>query len=165
MKSLTYQSRSAPRGTRLLQRGAVAVEFAFVIIVILMMTAGIVEFGRAFWYYNALDKATRDAARYMSALPATDMTNSTEAAAAVLKAKDMVVSAVNGARVSPVFTTTYVNITCDSGACNGAKPNTVTVSISFPIRFGEWFPFVIGPLGGQYASFNLSPLTTMRYMN
>ena len=57
MKPLTYQIRRVSRDARLLQRGAVAVEFAFVTIVILMMTAGIVEFGRAFWYYNALDKA------------------------------------------------------------------------------------------------------------
>lgn len=161
MKPLTHQT-GIPHT---LERGAVAVEFAFVSIVILMMTAGIVEFGRVFWYYNALDKATRDAARYISALPATDITNGTEAATAVLKAKNLVVSAVNGARVSPVLTTANVSIVCDADVCNGTKPSNVTVSITnFNVGVGSWFPFVLSSSGG-FGSVSLKPETTMRYMN
>ncbi|UUZ68155.1 pilus assembly protein [Polaromonas sp. P2-4] len=170
MNPLIYQSRSVQHSAHLLQRGAVAVEFAFVMIVILMMTAGIVEFGRVFWYYNALDKATHDAARYISALPATDMTDSVKASAAVATAKGLVVSAVSdsdyGARINPAITTNNVSVICDSGACNGTKPDNVSVSITgFSISIGAWIPFVIGPSGGKYAAVPLSPSTTMRYMN
>ena len=124
----------------------VAIELTFVTIVLATMTAGIVEFGRLFWYYNALDRATRDAARYLSALPATDITNGTTVAAEVSTATNLVVNAVNGARVSPVLTSSNVKINCDAGACNGTKPANVTVSITgFNVAIGGWFPFLIGP--------------------
>lgn len=165
MKLLTHKTKVNLRCPRMLERGAVAVEFAFVSIVIMMMTAGIVEFGRVFWYYNALDKATRDAARYISALPATDMMNSVNAAAAAVTAKTLVVSAVNDARVNPPLTTTNVSVICDPACNDTTKPITVTVRIDFPITIGEWFPFVKGPSGGKYASIPFSPYTTMPYMN
>jgi len=45
-----------------LARGAAVVEFAIVLTLMLLITAGIFEFGRAFEYYDALAKATRDGA-------------------------------------------------------------------------------------------------------
>jgi Flp pilus assembly protein TadG len=50
------------------QRGVAAVEFAFLIIPMLLIVFGITEFGRAMYQYNTLVKSTRDAARYLSAL-------------------------------------------------------------------------------------------------
>lgn len=170
MKPFFSHCRYARRIATSCQRGAAAVELAIVLAVLLLLAAGIIEFGRAYWYYNALDRATRDAARYLSALPATTMTSSTNIAAAVTTAQNLAVSAVSdasyGAHISPAITTSNVNVACDAGACNGTKPANVTVSITgFSITLGAWFPFVIGPSGGKYAAFNLSPHTTMRYMN
>lgn len=48
------------------QGGVVAVEFAFLLIPLLLIVFGITELGRAFYQYNTLVKATRDAARYKS---------------------------------------------------------------------------------------------------
>lgn len=48
------------------QSGAAAVEFALLIIPMLVMVFGITEFGRAMYQYNTLVKATRDATRYLS---------------------------------------------------------------------------------------------------
>lgn len=47
-------------------RGAVAVEFALVLVPLLMLVTGVAEYGRAIYQYNALTKATRDAARFLS---------------------------------------------------------------------------------------------------
>ncbi len=47
-------------------RGAVAVEFALVLIPLLMLALGAAEFGRAIYQYNTLVKATRDSVRYLS---------------------------------------------------------------------------------------------------
>jgi Flp pilus assembly protein TadG len=157
MKTFKYQDKNKIRG-------AAAVELAIVIIVMLVMTAGIVEFGRAFWYYTALDKATRDAARYLSAVPEADMVDASKAAAAVTKAKGLVVAAVNDAGVRPAVGAGDVDVACDPD-CAGSKPNNITVSISSPITLGGWFPFISGPSGGKYAGFNLSTHTTMRYMS
>lgn len=49
------------------QGGVVAVEFAILLIPMVLIVFGITELGRAFYQYNTLVKATRDAARYKSA--------------------------------------------------------------------------------------------------
>jgi Flp pilus assembly protein TadG len=48
------------------QAGTAVIEFAFVMVFLLLLTIGITEIGRAFWYYSALQKAARDGARYLS---------------------------------------------------------------------------------------------------
>jgi Flp pilus assembly protein TadG len=48
------------------QGGVVAVEFAIVLIPMVLIVFGITELGRAFYQYNTLVKATRDAVRYKS---------------------------------------------------------------------------------------------------
>jgi hypothetical protein len=48
------------------QRGAVAIEFAIVLIPLTMLLFGIAELGRAFYQYDTIVKATRSAARYLS---------------------------------------------------------------------------------------------------
>lgn len=47
-------------------RGIVAVEFAFVLIPLVLLATGVAEFGRAIYQYDALTKGVRDAARYLS---------------------------------------------------------------------------------------------------
>lgn len=48
------------------QRGAIAVEFAIVLLPMLILCFGITELGRALYVYNGLVKATRGAARHLS---------------------------------------------------------------------------------------------------
>ena len=144
------------------QRGAVAVEMAFISIVMFLIAAGLVEFSRAFWYYNALDKATRDAARFMSSVPSVAITNSTQTATAVAIAKSLALITANGANVSPALTAANIDIKCDAAACTGAKPANVTVTIvNFSVTLGSLFPFV-SVAGGSYGRATFAPSTTMR---
>jgi Flp pilus assembly protein TadG len=53
-------------------RGVAAVEFAIVLIPLVTLVAGVAEFGHAIYQYEALTKATRDAARYLSTYLPTD---------------------------------------------------------------------------------------------
>ncbi|MFP3534488.1 pilus assembly protein, partial [Burkholderia sp. SIMBA_042] len=53
-------------------RGSAAVEFAIVLIPLGTLVAGVAEFGHAIDQYEALTKATRDAARYLSTYLPTD---------------------------------------------------------------------------------------------
>ena len=160
----TLAVRKIPRGplTRPLQVGAVAVEFAFVIVILLLIMAGMVEFGRTFWYADALTKATRDGARMMSTWVATDIGNG------VTKAKLHVIEVAAAARVSPALGLANVEVRCD-GSVNctaGGNPNNVTVSIdNFNIVLGEWFPFIGNDGLISIGSISLAPHTTMRYMN
>lgn len=129
-----------------------------------LIAAGIVEFSRAFWYYNALDKATRDAARFMSAVPSAEILDSTQTTAAVAVAKSLALITANGANVSPVIVAADIDILCDAAACSGTKPTNVTASVTLVMNIGSIFPFVNVANGG-YGNVTLAPSTTMRYMN
>ena len=148
-----------------LARGAAIVEFAIVLSLMLLITAGIFEFGRAFQYYDALAKATRDGARYMSTVP-----KATISSVAVSDAKNLVVAAANAANVAPTLTTTEVDVTCLDAAgstvpcADGTAPDSVQVTISgYSINIGGVMPFVSGTT--SYTGVTLAPHTTMRYMN
>lgn len=139
--------------------GAAAVEFALLLIVLLIIVAGIIEFGRTFWYHDALSKATRDGARLLSNARAS----STVALDTSLKdqAISMVVNAAYLAKV-PDFTAADVAVSCEP---NCDAPIYVTVRINaYPITIGRWIPFFVPNNGVTSWSVTLSPFTTMRYM-
>lgn len=115
-------------------RGVAAVELALTMIPLLTVTFGVTEYGRAIYTYNAIDKASRDAARYLTA-PAPG------AADPNADARNMVVYGNvqgTGAPLAPGLSIGMVDI-CDATSCPGthaAVPtgsgsvNLVTVSIS-----------------------------------
>jgi Flp pilus assembly protein TadG len=142
------------------QGGAVAVEFALVLVLMVMLVAGMVEFGRAFWYLDTLTKATRDGARYLSNVTL----NNTNIATAGQK----VVSAVNDAGIAETVT---VSVSCLDAtfavmsSCTGStNPEYIKVSITgFTAVIGSWFP-ILQPSGGVMSFSIFLPQTTMRYM-
>lgn len=143
---------SAPKPTG--EKGAAAVEFAIVISLLVLIIGGIIEFGRVLWYLDALTKATRDGARYLStsALPLDTS-----------KAKDLVVKAATQAGL-PDFDAANVEVSCDvDSPCptnTTATPDYVTVTVkNYPVAFGSWFVMPL-PSGDWF----LTPHTTMRYM-
>lgn len=163
------------------QRGAAAIELAFVMLLLLIIVAGIVEFGRAFWYYNALAKGTRDAARFMSNTPNATLGNAVGNAAPgncgayAPTAIGMVYCAAREANVSN-FAVANVDVACDYGAgwatCSNGPlstdpvPSDVKVAIvNYSVTIGGMIPFFL-PTGGGVTSFTaaLAPHTTMRYM-
>ena len=133
-------------------------EFALLVIPLLMIVTGIIEFGRTFWYYDALVKGTRDGARFLSnsrASPAVAFDTTLKD-----KAKDMVVEAATAAKV-PDFSASDVAVVCDPD-CD--TPTYVTVSVdAYPVTIGGWIPVFV-PTGTTSWSATLSPYTTMRYM-
>lgn len=166
------------------EKGVAAVELAFVVIMLLIIVAGIVEFGRAFWYYNALAKATRDGARFLSEIPVdwvgykADGSGSPPSSppapadpALGITAQGLVVSAAVAANVSNFGNANaFVDCSIDNGiswaACaNGTTPTDVRVRVSYGVTIGGMIPFFL-PTGGGVTSFaaTLAPHTTMRYM-
>ena len=152
------------------QSGVAAVEFGLLIVLLLMIVAAVIEFGRAFWYYDALTKATRDGARLVS-MADVDAIETVES-----NAIDMVVAAGNDAKVIPQLTTSNVEVECEVGGTwgnctDGTAPDQVRVSIvNFSMVIGGgWIPILPPPgtLGSGPVSFGtitLAPHTTMRYM-
>lgn len=153
------------------QRGVAAVELAFLVILLLMMAAGTFEFGRAFWHYNALAKATRDGSRVMS------MTQREVIGSSVANVQAMVVAAANQAKLTPPLVEANVDVACDSGggfsACvnvTGTNPSPAHVRVAitgYTIDIGGVFPFFNPATFGvsKFSDVPLAPHTTMRYMN
>lgn len=66
-ESFFRSGRGTKQGTKLrAMRGAVAVEFALLLVPLLLLAGGIAEYGRALYQYNTLVKTVRDAARLLS---------------------------------------------------------------------------------------------------
>lgn len=154
MKLLRHNRKANPRRAR----GAVAVEFAFLAVLLLMVFGGIIEFGRTFWYYDALVKGTRDGARFLSVARAS----STVAldAALITRAQQIVSNAANAAQV-PDFSAANVAVECTP---NCTTPTWVTVRVNaYPVTIGGWMPFFV-PTGVTSWNTTLSPYTSMRYM-
>lgn len=159
---ISFPIIAAHRSPARRQQGVAAVEFAIVVFILLLIGAGIVEFGRAFWYYDAMSKGTRDAARYLSTVPTASL------GGAVATAQTMVASAATAGSV-PAFTAANVTIDCAPTACGAALRPTdiasVRASVQYPLSIGSIFPFIASASGGSSAfAVTLAPHTTMPYL-
>lgn len=145
------------------QHGSLIVEFALVLTLLISLVAGIFGFGRMFWYYDALSKATRNAARTLSVSnPATI------ASVSMAAARDEVNLAAGNAGL-PGFATTNVVVTCldssmnDTACTDGSKPAGVRVRVSgYSVLLGSHIPFLLGT--SRTYTIDLAPATTMPYM-
>lgn len=160
---MTLQPSTPSRQSTPHQHGGAVVEFALILALLITILAGVFEFGRAFWYYDALTKATRDGARLMS-VSAT----ATIASQGMQAARDTVTNDVTAAAV-PDFTSANVQVNClnatfDDVACSdGTAPGGVRIQIvGYTMSIGRFIPFLIGASSSY--SVTLSPHTTMRYM-
>ncbi|NIF42338.1 pilus assembly protein [Burkholderia sp. Tr-862] len=93
-------------------RGVAAVEFALVLMPMIVLATGVAEFGRAIYQYETLTKATRNAARYLSVfLPSDSAYPLAEAQCLVVYGSTTCGSA--GTELVPGLTTSMV-IVCDA---------------------------------------------------
>jgi Flp pilus assembly protein TadG len=152
----------APTSMLARHRGGAIIEFALIVGVMLTMLAGIVEFGRMFWYYDALSKATRNAARTLSVA-----SKATIASAGLPAAKAIVVQAASDAGV-PSFLTSNVTVTCldtnlvTTACADGTAPAAVKVEITgYKITLGDFIPFMIGSASSEVYP---APSSTMPYV-
>lgn len=66
------------------ESGTAAIEMALLLPLLVLLLFGVTEFGRAVYQYNALAKAVRDSARYLSQFAPGDATRMLEARSMVL---------------------------------------------------------------------------------
>lgn len=139
------------------ERGTQLVELAIVIPIFVVLFAATAEFGRYFYEYTTLAKASRAGARYL----ATTAVNSTEDGAA----KNIVVygnEAGTGSPLLPGMTTANVVITRQGGV--PVLPQTVTVKIT---SFKHQPIFDLGALTkvpSLSLNVDVKPSVTMRYL-
>lgn len=142
-------------------QGAVAVEFALLLIPLLLLVLGVGEFGRALYQYNTLVKSTRDSVRHLSHLnPASSGYADAKTEATCLAVYGN--TACSGATLLPGLTTGMVSINPITATTSAGKVITlVEVRIS-----GYTFNFVLDPrslMGGGDQSITFGDIhATMR---
>jgi len=140
------------------ERGTQLVELAIVLPVVLMLMGAAAEFGRFFYTYQTLAKATRTGARYLM----TETAAGTEDA----KAKNLVVYGNESGAGTPVITgLSGANVRVVRSGGSNAFPERVTVRIE---GFTYQPLFDLGKLVGKPTlslRVPVSPSTTMRYFS
>ena len=139
------------------ERGTQLVELAIVLPVLIVMFAAVAEFGRLFYTYQTLAKATRAGARYLTTEPASGVSD--EAAANLVVYGN---TAGTGEPIVAGLTADNVEVTREGP--NPALPERVSVSID---GFNYVPLFDLGALVGRPSlslNVEVSPSTTMRML-
>ena len=140
------------------ERGTQLVELAIVLPVLLALLGASAEFGRFFYTYQTLAKATRTGARYLMIEPAAGTSDA--------KAKNLVVYGNASGTGAPVISgLTDANVRVSRTGGTSAFPERVTVRIE---NYTYKPVFDLGKLIGNPSlslRVNVSPSTTMRYFS
>lgn len=129
------------------QRGVAIIEFALTLGFLLLVTVGITEIGRAFWYYSAIQKSAREGARCLSMIKWEATTSARTAAGNCVL---MVIDDANAAAVSPALAAGNVEIMVEDVASTpgawgtGSAPDYVGIHVAHDMRWlwriGETLP-------------------------
>ena len=133
---LAQPTRAEPRS----QSGFIAVEFACVAMVLIVMIGWMLQVGRAVWYHNALVKATGNAALYLAQAPDAERLGS-----ATATATNMVVAAAAGAGFNVAAEDVLILCSPSSGTpcvANG-NPQRITVVVTHTLT-DNLFPNITG---------------------
>lgn len=144
---MAVKDRTTSRSGSLNEKGAVAVEFALVIPIFLMLVFGIVEFGRAFNIQVSLSEAARETARY-TAIHAHDADFSFDDARAV------------GISAAPSMNLAPANIEIaysDGSTCDAGDSVVVTLQVVTP-----YITALPGLIPGLPANLDISSKGVMR---
>ena len=88
--------------------------------------------GRAYWHYSVIERAARDAARYLSMIPLSEMKNPARAPTLAAVAGQIVNAEV--AELAPGPAAIIVTVSCDTGQCAGySVPLKVRVTVQVQV--------------------------------
>ena len=103
------------------ERGASAVEFAFILPLLIVLVLGIAEFGHAFQVSGTLSAAAREGVRVMA------LQNDPAAARAAVR--------TSAPGLSPTLTDAQIAITPATCPANGPTTATVRLTVTYPMPF------------------------------
>ncbi len=133
---------SRQNGRRRAIHGAITVEFALLLVPLLLIVFGVAEYARALYQYNTLVKAVRDSVRYISEHNPGDAASYAEA---LNDTRCLAVhgnTGCSGPSLAPGLTTDMVGVTSNiTATAAGTSITLVEVRIT-----GYTFQFVFNPL-------------------
>lgn len=142
------------------ERGVQLLELAIVLPILMMLCAGVVEFGRYFYEYTTAAKGARAGARYLASKSATSTGTNWQA-----NAKNLVVygnTAGTGSPILPGLSTNNVQVQYSGGV--SAVPDLVKISI---VDYQHQPVFDLGALlniPSLSLNIDVKPSVTMRYL-
>ena len=110
--------------------GAVAVEMALVLPLLILVLTTLVFFARFFWYYSVIQKAAHDSARFLSTATQIEMRTTGAPIAVVAKS----IAEAETAVLVPAVTAMAIDVQCNFSTCGFAVPSTVRVVIQMRMR-------------------------------
>lgn len=113
------------------EAGAALLEFALFAGVLLVLTFGIIDFGRALFTANNLTAAAREGARYAAVLP--------NPAASTTAIQQRVATYMSPFGNAPIDPATQVHVTCNS--------QSITVEVHYPFT---WLTPIRALIGGSF---------------
>ena len=145
------------RHARQRAQGAVAVEMAIVLPILITLLTALVFFARVFWYYNVIQKAAQDTTRFLSTATQVEMRTTGAPMASVARSIAEAETAVLASAAEELV----IDVQCNFASCGFAVPSTVRVVIKMRMRddiFGAMTAAFYGVDG-----LVLSADVTMRY--
>lgn len=142
--------RSKPRAIKRRRRGAMAVEFALVAPLFLLMLGGIIEFGQAFRIQHALSTAARHGARSAVTAGATN-------SSVTQKVRNSCVHAL-GVASSDVTVVIAINDNLSGSLSNAVEGDSIAVTVS--IRYSK---AGVGFFADSFADSTLSSTCTLEH--
>lgn len=139
------------------ETGVAVIEFALVLVVLLLLTVGITELGRAFWYYDALQKAVREGARCESLIVPANVGTAPDTSCV-----NRVVADANAAGINPLLDPDQVLYAFDYAT--GSTTQVEYVSITLSNYQMPWIWSLGAPLPGPGDKSGMSVHATMPYM-
>jgi Flp pilus assembly protein TadG len=122
------------RQAKLRTQGSVAVEFALVLPIMVVMLAAPLFFGWIFWHYTVAQKASQDAVRFLASASAAEIRTSGPGGEAPVAAVARAMVMAEIAELRTGMDPPVVDVLCDGRTCAGLKiPSRVTVSVQMSI--------------------------------
>ena len=143
------------------ERGVQLMEVAIVLPVLLVLLAAIAEFGRYFYVYSTLSRATRTAVRHVASNSFKGTANADNAAAINLALCGSTATCTSGSEILSGLTADNFQITTSGGSTY--FPTTVTVQV---VSYNYTPLFNLGNFvaGVSWTSISVAPSTSMRYL-
>jgi Flp pilus assembly protein TadG len=139
-------------------RGVAVLELAFTLIFLLLLTIGITEIGRGFWYYSALQTAVRNGARCLS-------NEKWNPSATISECQTLVRDDANSAGIWPLLTTANVTLSCDGATCTGWGSGTAPEYVSVQVLYNmNWLWSITETTPQAGGTTGLKVVATMPYM-
>jgi Flp pilus assembly protein TadG len=159
------RNRQAMSRNRARQCGVAIIEFTIALPILLVLMLAVAEIGRAFLQYNALTRAVRDSARYVSANAlngASQTIDVSQASAVYSEAQNLVVYGNIGTTGTALLNgLTASNVTISNPA--GTNDITVNVTYAYQPMLGAILPgFFYG--SDLAATYPLQAQVTMRVL-